>query len=305
MASTESSNAVTTVSLTPEQFERMYLASPSNKTRDFRAAFGNPTPFHGWQVYLLTILIRAILGLVMSLTPLSCDLMGWRGAGVLGAASTGVYYFTGGLLMILSGLLEFLLGNTFQFILFCGYGTAFPTHVRIPKQTIADTVFPGSFWLALGATLTPYFGAYEHYSPDPTSAAAGLSSMGFNASFGFYLVFMAVFSFLACICALRTNLCYTLLEFFVFLFFALLAAAFFRIADGGSNASKVQTASGAFGFVASIFGWYFFFALSLASVNFPITLPVFDLSGLAKSEKAPAPTNGAAPTNGHHDKETV
>lgn len=86
--------------------------------------------------------------------------------------------------MILSGLLEFLLGNTFQFILFCGYGTAFPTHVRIPKQTIADTGFPGSFWLALGATLTPYFGAYEHYSPDPTSAAAGLSSMGFNASFG-------------------------------------------------------------------------------------------------------------------------
>lgn len=206
---------------------------------------------------------------------------------MLGAASTGVYYFAGGLLMIVSGLLEFFLGNTFQFILFCGYG---------------------SFWLALGATLTPYFGAYEHYSADATNAAAGLSSVGFNASFGFYLVFMAVFSFLACICALRTNLCYTLLEFFVFLFFALLASAFFRIADDGSNAKKVQKAAGAFGFVASIFGWYFFFALTLVSVNFPITLPVVDLSGLAsrssKSEKSPAVPEDPA-TNGHHDKETV
>jgi len=270
----ESSNTATTVSLTPEQFERLYLSSSSNKTRDFRAAFGNPTPL-------------AILGLVISLAPLSCDLMGWRGAGVLGAASTGVYYFAGGLLMIVSGLLEFFLGNTFQFILFCGYG---------------------SFWLALGATLTPYFGAYEHYSADATNAAAGLSSVGFNASFGFYLVFMAVFSFLACICALRTNLCYTLLEFFVFLFFALLASAFFRIADDGSNAKKVQKAAGAFGFVASIFGWYFFFALTLVSVNFPITLPVVDLSGLAsrssKSEKSPAVPEDPA-TNGHHDKETV
>jgi len=85
--------------------------------------------------------------------------------------------------MIVSGLLEFFLGNTFQFILFCGYGTAFATQIRIRNQTLL-TVFSGSFWLSLGATLTPYFGAYEHYSADATNAAAGLSSVGFNASFG-------------------------------------------------------------------------------------------------------------------------
>ena len=33
-------------------------------------------------------------------------LMGWRGAGGSGAASTGWYYFAGGLLMILGGLGE-------------------------------------------------------------------------------------------------------------------------------------------------------------------------------------------------------
>jgi hypothetical protein len=32
--------------------------------------------------------------------------MGWRGAGGSGAASTGWYYFCGGLLMILGGLGE-------------------------------------------------------------------------------------------------------------------------------------------------------------------------------------------------------
>lgn len=82
----------------------------------------------------------AVLGLVMSLTPLSCDLMGLGGAGGNGAASTsayttpfstsqltsslsGVFFFMGGLLMILGGIMEFLLGNTFPFVLFCGYGT--------------------------------------------------------------------------------------------------------------------------------------------------------------------------------------
>ena len=32
---------------------------------------------------------RALIGFLLSLTPLSCDLMGWRGAGGNGAASTG------------------------------------------------------------------------------------------------------------------------------------------------------------------------------------------------------------------------
>ena len=37
--------------------------------------------------------IRALIGFVLSLTPLSCDLMGWRGAGGTGAASTGISLF--------------------------------------------------------------------------------------------------------------------------------------------------------------------------------------------------------------------
>lgn len=61
-------------------FEKMYL-SPQNAVKgDLRSTFGNPTPL-------------ALLGYLLSLSPLSCELMGWRGAGGAGIATTGVYYF--------------------------------------------------------------------------------------------------------------------------------------------------------------------------------------------------------------------
>lgn len=55
---------------------------------------------------------QALLGFLLSLSPLSCDLMGWRGAGGSGIASIGAYYFMGGLLMIIGGVLDWVLGNT-------------------------------------------------------------------------------------------------------------------------------------------------------------------------------------------------
>lgn len=49
---------------------------------------------------------RAISGFILSLTPLSCTLMGWRGAGGNGAANVGVYVGFGGILMILGAVGE-------------------------------------------------------------------------------------------------------------------------------------------------------------------------------------------------------
>lgn len=51
--------------------------------------------------------------------------MNWRGAAggaAVGAAGTGTYYFFGGLLMILGALGEFLVGNTFPFVVFGSFG---------------------------------------------------------------------------------------------------------------------------------------------------------------------------------------
>ena len=43
-----------------------------------------------------------------------------------------------------------------------------------------------AFFLSFGATLTPAFAAYASYAPDADSSAAGLTTQGFNASFGVY-----------------------------------------------------------------------------------------------------------------------
>ncbi len=48
----------------------------------------------------------ALIGFLLSLTPLCMDLMGWRGATSSGAATVGYYWFAGGLLMILGSLGE-------------------------------------------------------------------------------------------------------------------------------------------------------------------------------------------------------
>ncbi|KAI9763515.1 MAG: hypothetical protein M1840_000468 [Geoglossum simile] len=66
---------------------------------------GNPTPV-------------ALLGNLLSLTPLACDLMGWRGTQGHAFASTSVYLFMGGLLMIIGSIMEWFLGNTFSFVVF-------------------------------------------------------------------------------------------------------------------------------------------------------------------------------------------
>ncbi|KAL8952285.1 MAG: hypothetical protein Q9222_001816, partial [Ikaeria aurantiellina] len=137
------------ISISPELFEKLYLTPQKAVKGDLRSTFANPTPV-------------ALIGFVLSCTPLACELMGWRGAGGGGAATLGSYYFLGGMLMTLGGILEFFLGNTFAFVVFCSYG---------------------GFWFTLGSTLTPFYNAYGAYASDPTKPYEGLSSEGFHASY--------------------------------------------------------------------------------------------------------------------------
>lgn len=66
--------------------------------------------------------------------------------------------------MLVGGLLEWVLGNSFPAVVFCSFG---------------------GFWFSYGATLIPSFAAYASYAPaGAESAAEGLSTTGFNASFG-------------------------------------------------------------------------------------------------------------------------
>ncbi|KAH8746352.1 hypothetical protein BGZ57DRAFT_192103 [Hyaloscypha finlandica] len=256
------------ISISPELFEKIYL-SPQNAVKgDLRKTFGNPTPV-------------ALLGFLLSLSPLSCDLMGWRGAGGNGAAGIGSYYFFGGLLMIVGGFLEFILGNTFPFVVFISFG---------------------AFWLTFAATLQPFYYAYGLYAPAGEPAAAGLGTVGFTASFGFFLVFMGVLCFIYLICSLRTNVVFVVIFFTLVIAFSLLSGAYWQLANAYGNgndpatialASRLQKAAGAFTFVTAMAGWWIFFAIMLAALDFPFQIPVGDLSTMIKgySEKQKAKEN--------------
>lgn len=123
--------------------------------------------------------------------------------------------------------------------------------------------------------------------------AEGLETPAFNASFAFFLVFMGLLCFLYMILALRTNLVFFLIFLFLVPSFGLLAAAYWHLAMGEAYASMAETevlTAGALTFVVDMLGWYIFFAIMLAALDFPFQLPVVDLSRYVKgaSDKAKA-----------------
>lgn len=157
--------------------------------------------------------------------------------------------------MVIGGFLEFILGNTFPFVVFGSFG---------------------AFWLTFGATLTPYFNASIAYEPTDPAASAG--NPEFQSTFGFFQVYMGVLCFVYLIVALRTNIIFVLIFLFLIPAFGCLAGYFF---GHGANA-VLLTAAGALTFVVCLLGWYLFFVQLLAAVDFPLNLPVGDLSGFIK-----------------------
>ena len=103
------------------------------------------------------------MGFLVASAPLGCALMGWRGAGGGGAATIGVFYFFGGMLQIIGSVMEWIIGNTFPFVVFGSYG---------------------AFWLALGATLQPSYNAEAAYTSGLTGAEAATGTAEFLSSFG-------------------------------------------------------------------------------------------------------------------------
>ena len=96
---------------------------------------------------------------------------------------------------------------------------------------------------------------------------------------------MGVLCFLYMILALRTNLVFFLIFLTLVPAFALLAAAVWHTALGEAYAQTAKTeiiAAGALTFVTDMLGWYIFFAILLASLDFPFQLPVVDLSRFVK-----------------------
>jgi uncharacterized protein len=178
---------------------------------------------------------------------------------------SGAYFFIGGLLMLLGGFLEYLAGpaNTFPFVVFSSFG---------------------GFWLSYGATLLPFFNAFGAYSPstDPQDITRGLATQGFNASFGFFMLFMAVLCLVYLICALRTNAVFCVIFMGLVGGFLSLTVTFWCVAEGNAVASRVLYLAGASFFLTCMAGWYLLFALLFVAVDFPLRLPLLPLVGWIK-----------------------
>jgi hypothetical protein len=72
------------VTIPADMFDRMFLKSQESAAgKNAHRQFANPTPL-------------SVVGFLLALSPLSCDLMGWRGAGGNGAASMYVFALIGG-----------------------------------------------------------------------------------------------------------------------------------------------------------------------------------------------------------------
>src|SRR5271163_1991422 len=105
---------------------------------------------------------------------------------------------------------------------------------------------------------------------------------------------MGVLCFIYLICALRTNIVFCLLFALLIPAFTCLGAALWKIAEATPTAfaesTKLIHASGALGFAVALLGWYLLIVQLLASVDFPVNLPVGDLSRFIKgaSEKIKA-----------------
>ncbi|KAE8406398.1 GPR1/FUN34/yaaH family-domain-containing protein [Aspergillus pseudonomiae] len=237
----------TSVTLSAEQFEKLYLNPMMHRQSPLTRKLGNPTPL-------------ALGAFVVTATPLSCCLMEWRGAGGGGAAFTGVLILFGGLLLIISSILEFVIGNTFPSVVF--------GHL-------------GAFCLAFGATMTPAYNAAAPYSETMTDTIAGLHSPGFLNTFAFFLVSMALLMLIYAICALRTNLIFLVMFIAMIFCFSLLAAAYWRMALGDLLISnRLSVAGGAILFAVAMLGFYLLAAQLFDSVGLSLSLPIGDLSHL-------------------------
>ncbi|RWA05341.1 hypothetical protein EKO27_g9766 [Xylaria grammica] len=237
------------ISISPALFEKLYLSPQNNVKGNLRQTFGNPTAI-------------GLAGHVISIGPLACDLMGWRGAGGSGAASIPFFLYFGGVLMTLGGLLEFFLGNTFPSVVFVSFG---------------------AFWLSYGGLLLPQLNAYAAYAPpDATSVAAGLETQGFNASFGFVTLSMGILCLMYTICSIRTNIAFVIVFLTLLLTFSLITGAYWALAQdytgNGGYAAKLLEGAGAASFVCAAASWWILFSLMFASVDMPFNLPLGDLS---------------------------
>lgn len=97
----------------------------------------------------------------------------------------------------------------------------------------------------------------------------------------FFLLFMGLLCFIYMICALRTNAVFLGIFATLVPAFCCLAGSYWHLALGNATtAGTLLVVAGALTFVTDMLGWWIFFAIMLASLDFPFQLPGRQISTL-------------------------
>jgi succinate-acetate transporter protein len=131
---------------------------------------------------------------------------------------------------------------------------------------------PGAFWFAFGGTYMPLF------ATNASVKSTGNQADDFDHNFAWFLLGMALLCLLYTICAFRMNLCLFIILFTFFVAFGCLSASDFS-ASQSSSASKVfLKAGGVWALIGCLVGWYVLTSNLFEEVDFPVSLPLGDLS---------------------------
>jgi len=237
----------TTMTLSNEQYERLFFQPNKPRHGDFAKRFANPS-------------LLGLIGFLIPYTSTILTLCQFQGAlppySLVGLSAD--YYFLGSIAMVIAGIGEFILGNTFPFCVFIIYGT---------------------HWGSLAYTQDPIHGIatfFENYG--------GATGAPYNSSQSFHNITMAMVSFVLMIGCLRVNVLFVLLFFGLVMLFSFIAAADAAVPNatdlaGEAHILKLLQIGGGFGFIGLVCGWYLAILEVCEAVQIPCPLPVFDLAG--------------------------
>jgi len=244
---------LTTVTLTPAQFESLYLQPRDARiTGGLANMVGNPTPL-GVSAFLLAHM------------PLAMDLLNFQGATAASStAMLGSFYACAGIGLYLACIMEWIIGNTFPSVVFGTFG---------------------GFWISYGVIIQPTFDLAQSFAPAAdasngiTAAAAGAMTRQYNSGLGMYFAVWGILCVVYFVASLRTNIPFAIIFLSLIFAFEFISAAYFHTGQGRlSLASQEFKIGGGFAFVTALSGFYIDICLLLKAVGFPYVPPIGDLS---------------------------
>ena len=231
-----------TLQLSPDQYERLFF-QPSAPKGDLAKRLGtssslSPTPH---PLSSLATGNPTLVGVVGFLVPFSSTIFcllqfqGSKPSSIAGVS--GTFYFFGGIAMIIAGIAEFILGNSFPMAVFIIYGC---------------------HWVNLGYVNDALHAIVASYA---TGREPGALAQLYNAVQGHYNIVMTLITFVFLCGSLRINVPFVIVFFGLVFCFSFLAAGHYHL-EYDPTVTVLEHAvyyfkiAGGFGLVSVITGWY-------------------------------------------------